>query len=312
MNEHSIQKSLKELLTQSHVTEDHVTMMTKSLLYGVERAKMNSRKIPYSSDFIEALVMTALGTENEELHTALKTYLQAINTDDSMELLNLFKYATTKDFDAKDLNTTRFRRGTQWDSSYGTYNLVAPLAERQGDVRKYQNKLAYIWGKRFGGRDINAEVAAGGFAGVSSAGSYKLFGRAVARASCYDRSATILEFLVLRKKEPTYTYSRVYAYVIGMTLVNEVRRDAPSVCGSISRPLYAGKQYTVFSFTVSIFIVVGTLHFNLRATAQLSTGMYVEFCENSGSVSALARLTPTLTLTVSATGALEILVSLCL
>ena len=50
-------KSLKELLTHSLVNEDHVTMITKSLLYGTERAKMEHQKVPYSSDFVQALVM---------------------------------------------------------------------------------------------------------------------------------------------------------------------------------------------------------------------------------------------------------------
>ena len=84
MNEPTIQKSLKEFLSQSHTTEDHVTMIAKSLLFGVERAKLNHEKMPYSSDFVEALVMSALGTENEELNTAIITYLQTINTDDSL------------------------------------------------------------------------------------------------------------------------------------------------------------------------------------------------------------------------------------
>ena len=48
MNEPSIQKSLKDLLTQSHVTEDHLSMIAKSLLYGVERAELNHQKMPFS------------------------------------------------------------------------------------------------------------------------------------------------------------------------------------------------------------------------------------------------------------------------
>ena len=121
MNEPSIQKSLKELLTHSLVTEDHVTMIAKSLLYGTERAKMEHQNMPYSSDFVQDLVMAALGTENEELHTALTSYLQAVHTDESVELLRLFKFAETKDFDEKYANATRFRRGSQWDENNADY-----------------------------------------------------------------------------------------------------------------------------------------------------------------------------------------------
>ena len=311
MNEPSIQKSLKELLTHSLVNEDHVTMITKSLLYGTERAKMEHQKVPYSSDFVQALVMAALGTENEELHTALTTYLQAVHTDESRELLRLFKFAKTKDFDEKYANATRFRRGSTWDENNDDYNLIESLAERQSDVKTYENKLAYIWGKTFGGSDINAQVAAGGFAGVSDAGTYKLFGRAVAKANCYDHSLTIIEFLILRLKEATYTQSRVYVNIIGITLVNIDEIEDASVCGTIEKPLYEGKEYTIFDFTYSIFIVVGTLNFGLEATAQFSAGMYMEFCDNAGSVSVAVGLTPTLTISVSASGDLEIAVGFC-
>ena len=84
-----------------------------------------------------------------------------------------------------------------------------------------------------------------------------------------------------------------------------------SVCGTIEKPLYEGKEYTIFDFTYSIFIVVGTLNFGLEATAQFSAGMYMEFCDNAGSVSVAVGLTPTLTISVSASGDLEIAVGFC-
>ena len=274
--------------------------------------------MPFSSDFVEALVLSALGTENEGLHAAFTNYLQAVNTDDSLALLKLFKYAKKKDFGENESNHTRFRRGTQWDENNSVYNLVAPLAERQEDVSKYQHKLSYIWGKQFGGGDINAQVAAGGFAGVSDINKYKLYGRAVAKANCYDHSLTILEFLVLHKQEGTAIESRVYANIIGITLVDLSQESDSEVCRNLDKDLYEGKEYTIFDFTYSIFIVVGTLNFGLKATAQFTTGMYLEACvsgtlslENgaSGTLTAAVGLTPTLTLTVSATGDVEIVVS---
>ena len=318
MNEPSIQKSLKQLLTQSHVTEHHISMIAKSLLYGVERAKMNHQKVPYSSDFVEALVLSALGTESEAVHVTFTNYLQAVNTDDSLELLKLFKYAKTQDFEENESNHTRFRRGKQWDENNSVYNLVAPLAERQDDVRRYRYKLSYIWGKQFGGSDINAQVAAGGFAGVSDINKYKLFGHAVAKANCYDRSLTIVEFLALHKQEGKDIKSHIYANIIGITLVDISQESDSSLCHTFDKQLYEGKEYTIFEFTYSFFIVVGTLNFGLKATAKFTTGMYLETCisgtlsiENgvSGSLTAAVGLTPTLTLAVSATGDVEILAS---
>ena len=308
MSEPSVLKSLKDLLIRPETNEDHVTMIAKALLYGTERAKLNYQDLPYSYDFAEALVMLAMNIDNGELHSALISYLKAIKTRDSKDLLQLLMLAKATKFDVNISNNTRVRRGTRWDENNAVYNLVAPLGERQADVREYQNKLSYIWGKAFGGGDINAQVAAGGFVGASNAGSYKLFGRAVAKANCYDRSLTILEFLVSRKKTSSSTETRLYANVMGITLKNVYLTEDASVCKSIEEPLYEGREYTVFDFTYSIFVVVGTLNFRLTATVQFTTGMYVEFCDNHGSVTVGAGLSPTLTIRVSASGYLEILV----
>ena len=308
MNEPSVQKSLKELLYQPHTSDEHVAMIAKALLYGIERAKLNYQTKPYSSDFAEALVTSSIHIEDEELHDAITTYLQSINTDSSRDLLKFFKFAKMENYDAKYSNTTRFRRGTQWDENNHLYNLVQPLAVRQDDVRRYKHRLSYIWAKQFGGGDINAQVAAGGFAGLSDSGDYKLFGRGVAKANCYDRSLTFIEFLVLRQKNSQSTVSRLYANVLGITLKNVNLKEGASVCVSHEEPIYEGKEYTVFDFTYSIFVVVGTLNFNLKATVQFSAGLYVEGCENHGSLSVAAGMSPTITIRVYAGGDLEIVV----
>ena len=145
--------------------------------------------------------------------------------------------------------------------------------------------------------------------GVANSGDYKLFGNAVAKANCYDRSLTILQFLILREKDSTSTVSRFYAVVLGVTLKNiQITEDA-SVCKILERPLHEGKEYTIFDFTYSIFVVVGTLNFNLKATIQFTAGMYIEFCDNHGSLTVGAGLSPTLTIKVSAGGDLEIVVN---
>ena len=153
------------------------------------------------------------------------------------------------------------------------------------------------------------KIAAGGFAGVSSSGDYKLFGRAVAKAQFYNRQATIIDFLVLRQKTSRSTLSRLYIVLLGRTLINYRRVQDPSVCMTIPKNLYRGKRYTLFRFTYSIFVVVGTLNFELKSTIQFKVGMYVRFCDKHGKVTAAAGLTPTLTIRVSAGGNLEIVVS---
>ena len=309
MDQPSIQKSLKEILAHPELTEDHLTVIAKSMLYGCERETMENRAKTYPGDLTKSLVAVSVNVENEELYSALSSYLKAVGTKDSLDLLQFLKLAKKEErFD----NTTRVRRGTTWNENNGVYNLVASYSERNNDVRRYQNRLAYIWGKKFGGNDINAQVAAGGFAGVSNSGDYKLFGRAVAKAKCYNRELTILDFLILRQKDSRSTLSRLYTVVLGTTLVNIRYTQDASVCKRYPKDLYESRKYTVFDFTYSVWVVVGTLSFRLTATVHFSAGMYVEFCENHGSVTAAAGLTPTLTITVTASGDLEIVVKIIL
>ena len=143
----------------------------------------------------------SLSLNNEELHSALITYLRAINTSKMQHLFQVFKFHGTPDSYSTHPNTTRLRRGSDWDENKAEYNLVSPLGERRNDERKYTSHLSYVWGKTFGAKNVNANFTAGGFAGVSTDGYYKLFGDAVVQANCYDCSLTILEFLILHQKD---------------------------------------------------------------------------------------------------------------
>ena len=299
MHEALIQTSLKEFISGPKATLDHINMIAKALLYGTERAKVNGEKKPYSPDIAELLVLSALGTRNEKLISSLTSYLETINTQHSESLLD---YMTNS-------NTTRFRRGKDWAESNNDYDLVESAADRVSDTHNYPNYISYIWGKTLGGKDINLRVAAGGFAGANDTGDYKLFGHAVAKAQCYDYTLTMLEFLVMRTKDSASTVSDLYAVVMGNTVKKVHKEQESTVCATYDEPIYEAKEYTVFDFTYSVFVVVGTLNFELTATASFTAGLYVEFCEGRGVLTAGAGLSPTLTLTVAASGDLEVAVS---
>ena len=304
----AIQKSLNEMLIHPDITDDHAAVLAKALLYGYEREKTENEPKTYSKSLAEALVAHSMNTDNHDLHTALSSYLHSIGTEDSLSLLQ-FMHLVKAQASNKVSNVTRLKRGTtQWDKWNTDYNLVASYADRRSDVKKYKNKLAYIWGKRFGGGDIYAQLQAGGFIGVSDSGDYKLFGHAVAKANCYDRSLTIVDSLISRTKDSKSAVSRLYTVVLGRTLTNVHYTQDPSACKNIAKNLYKGTKYTVFDFYYTVHVVVGSLNFHLTTTMQLTAGVYVEFCENHGSVSAAAGLSPTLTITVKASGDLEIVV----
>ena len=139
MNEPSVQNSLKELLYQPHTSDEHIAMITKALLYGIERAKLNYQPKPYSSDFAEALVMSSIHIEDEELHDAITTYLQSINTDSSgtsSSFLNLPKWQIMM----QNIQIPHAFEGTQWDENNSLYDLIQPLSVRQNDVATYNKK----------------------------------------------------------------------------------------------------------------------------------------------------------------------------
>jgi hypothetical protein len=301
-----VEQCLKDFLVQPQLTEDHLTVMAKSLMYGCEMAMMKNQPKPYSKDLAESLVAFSTEVDNEEFHSALQDYLKAVDTQDSFELLQLMKIVTSGKANETVANATRFERGTTWNARNSLYDLVSSFSERNSDVIKYRQKLSYIWGKRFGAKKINVQVAAGGFAGVSSAGDYKLFGRAVAKAQFYNRGGTIIDFLVLRQKTARATISRLYIVFLGRTLMNFHRVRDPTSCTTIPKNLYNGRRYPLFTFGTGVFVVIGTLQIRLSSFMQFTAGMYIKFCDHHGKATAATGLTPTLTITVSASGYLDI------
>ena len=305
-----VEQSLKDFLFLPELTEDHLTVMAKSLMYGCEKAIMQNQEVPYSKDLAESLVAFSGNVDSEEFHSALEDYLKAVDIDDSHELLQLMDLAKDGKMEQTFANTTRFPRGTTWNQRNSLYDLVASFSERNHDVSKYRQKLSYIWGKKFGTKKINAQVAVGGFAGVSSNGDYKLFGRAVAKAQFFNRKPTLIDFLVLRQKNARSTLSRLYIVLLGKTLMNINRvRDSTS-CTTIPKNLYQSRRYPLLKFVTGIFVVIGTVEIKLNSFMQFNVGMYVKFCDSHGKATAAAGLTPTMTITVSASGYLHVAVRL--
>ena len=62
---------------------------------------------------------------------------------------------------------------------------------------------------------------------------------------------------------------------MGITLKNIRNTEDASVCKSLEENLYEGKEYKVFDFKYSIFVVVGNLNFHLRSTVQFTAGSSV-------------------------------------
>ena len=309
LNETLVKKALRELLLNPDTSVNHIAMIAKALLYGAEEASLKRVPRPYPQELVQPLVIMAANSDDEYTQATVSRYLETVNTESSNKLKELFNaLKSTNYYDG--LNLTRVRRGDVWDEANSVYDLVEPLDERKEDVSTYTHHLSYIWGRLLGGKDINMQIAAGGFAGVSNGGAYKVYGHAVAQATVYNRRTTFVDFILLRRKDNSSTETKIYGNVMGKTLKDIDLTEEAEVCKTFTESLYDGKVYTVFDFTYSVFVEVGNLDFGVKATVQFTVGLEVAFCDKPGRVTAAAQLTPTVTLTVEASGDLEILVSL--
>lgn len=299
-----VQKALITLLSRSFISDEHLATTLQCLLYGVEHASNSHTEKPFNSDLADVLSSSVMQSDSTELQMAFINYLQLINSRESINILKLMKAPQNDGYS----NSTRIRRGSNWAEKKSVYNLVASLATRQKDVKLYGKRKSYIWGKKFGVKKGNVQIAAGGFIGVSKAGDYKVYGRARAVGHAFGKTKTALDFLVHREKNKKYTITRLYGEIIGKTLININVKSKSVVCKTYSKPLYNPKKYKLFSFKFSIFIYVGSLKFNLAGYVKLNSDLFVKFCEKRGRLTAEAGLVTTITMELQAGATANLLV----
>ena len=300
------QKALTTLLSQPHISDEHLATVLRCLLFGIEHASNTHTQTPFNIDFAIELSSSVMKTKNEELHQALIKYLQLVNSEESVNLVRLMTAPQSKNYS----NSTRFRRGSNWAENNGVYNLISSLATRQDDVRRYPYHKAYIWGKKFGVSKANIQIAAGGFIGASLTGDYKAFARATAAAHAFGSTKTAVDFFALREKNGRNAHTRVYGEIIGTTLlnINDVDNSLSSLCGSYSRSLYQSSKYTLFNFQYSVFIYVGLLRFHVGGYVGLNSVLNVDYCLDTSSLNATAGLATTITLELRAEASASLIV----
>jgi hypothetical protein len=302
LNETLVQEALTDLLLRPDITDDHIDSIMSSLKYGLEHARENHVEKPFNSNLASALVLAAIENTEGQFDSSILHYLSAVDTHESHQLAEILQSVPHS-------NSTRLRRGTNWADKNKVYDLVEPLNVRMNDQRLYRYSKNYIWGKKMGVSDGNIQVAAGGFMGVSDAGDYKLFGHAVIEANAFGRRYRALDLKILRQKSRKNTHSVLYIMVAGKTLKNIDVWEPSSVCKKYTTTLRKMKSFPIFRLTHSLYIYVGVLKFRVTGNIQFSNQAFVKFCENRGSSTASAGLTPTATFKIGAKASANILVS---
>ena len=316
--EPTVQEAFSSVL-QSATVEEQVEQITQTLIEGLEHTKLNHKQGEVNEDFLILLVSAAMHSNDSKLHDLVLHYLQQLDSKIVRYLIDALKDFMAKNpgFEERDVyyvnddreNGTakaRHRRGSDWDAVNSIYNLVASYAQRRSDVKNYPKHKAYIWGKKFGLKKVYAQIAAGGFAGLKLDGSgYKLFAKAIAQGYAFGKKATALHAEFLRRRSGSSIYQKIYAKVVGKTLINQAGY-LPSGCSTLTKNLYSA-NIKIFRFKYSVFIYVGTLDFYIGMYAKLSLKLKLSYCETT--VKACATLIPAATLRAKGGASATILVS---
>ena len=274
------------------------------MIAGVESKQYSESGVVAVGDhFFKAITQCA--KNNTELRAMVYYYVMLLGPKAPKEWMGVMRTALQK-------------RGTTWnDKSDSLYDLVQDYNTRNSDVTNYPLNKAYIWSKSFGVPDVKLDIAFGAFAGFGGSAnptSYKLFAKGIARGYAYGYTATAFEALILSEYKPgaSSISNKFYVSIVGIVLADYSKEIPTCKTWTYSRNgTSLSKEYTLLSFTYSIFIYVGTLDFSMSLTAKLGVDASLTACINK-CLTANAAVIPSVTVTATAGASVSIVVSDCI
>ena len=194
-------------------------------------------------------------------------------------------------------NSSRERRGTDWEESNPDYDIVASQASRAADVQNYPKHKAYIWGKTLGNDDANVEIGAGIFAGYHpTCPNLKAFGKAIAQANLLNKwSWNILHAEALLEKTDSQLSIKMY-----FKRLDNVLADWSSTINCATPPMtvYSSPRISLPRLSYSVFIYVGTLTLYLQPHVQADVDFQANICDDSTILRARAGVEQRFTFTI--------------
>ncbi|KAL5489314.1 hypothetical protein EMCRGX_G018392 [Ephydatia muelleri] len=274
-------------------------MVLRAMIAGVESKQYSeSGVVAVGDDFFKAIMQCA--KNNAELRAMVYYYVMLLGPKAPKEWMGVMRTALQK-------------RGTTWnDKSDSLYDLVQDYNTRNSDVTNYPLNKAYIWSKSFGVPDVKLDIAFGafgGFGGSANPTSYKLFAKGIARGYAYGHTATVFEALILSEYKPgtSSISNKFYVSIVGIVLADYSKEIPTCKTWTYSRNgTSLSKEYTLLSFTYSIFIYVGTLDFSMSLTAKLGVDASLTACINK-CLTANAAVIPSVTVTATAGASVSII-----
>ena len=194
-------------------------------------------------------------------------------------------------------NSSRERRGTDWEESNPDYDIVASQASRAADVQNYPNHRAYIWGKQLGVDKANIQLGAGFFLGYHpTCPNLKVFGKAIVQANLLNKwSWNILHAEALMEKTDSQLRMKLY-----FKQLDNVLTDWSSTINCATPPMtvYSSPRLSLPRLSYSVFIYVGTLTLYLQPHVQADVDFEANICDDSTILRARAGVEPRFTFTV--------------
>ena len=290
---------LRELI-RSGSDEELLNQVARTLIQGrmyADLMDIDTSTIS-SHPILRSLVSAALRTNDTDLIRRVSVYLRDLGGELATTLLSQLYL--------------RFRRGTDWDASSRDYNCVASQSSRASDVNTYQRHKAYIYGKTFGNDEINLNIGAGVFLGISDdCNNMKGFARACAAVTVFDFTEDLAEIELLVVKSGSRISARAYAQIAGNTLMSYSRSVDATYCFSYERSVVQ-RNIKLFTFSYSVFIYIGTVGASISLYLFFGTTFDAEMCASldlDELLTATTGIVPELGITIEGTASATILVS---
>ena len=167
-------------------------------------------------------------------------------------------------------------------------------------------------GKKIGNDDINMNIGAGVFMGISNdCNSMKGFAKACAVASFFGEKRDLAEIEFKVEKSEAAISGKAYAQIGGNTLLNYRRSVDVTYCFSYERSLYERRQ-RLFRFSYSIFIYAGYVEASISMYLSLNSDFDAEMCASINTdelLSATTGIVPQISLTLDGSASYTFVVS---
>ena len=303
----AVQETFTALVSHNDVKEEQVMTVVQTLISGLEHLNVNGKSPTANSQLIQTLVATAVKFSIPKLHHLVLQYLRDSKTAEAWKYAKLLGQVRTEHKTTANSTFSRQKRGSDWTESSSLYDRIAPYSARVEDVNMYPRNYAYLWGQSFGNGDVNADVAAGAFAGLNSdATRFKLFARAVAKVRAFKCSGPGMDIQILYEKTGNELLTEVLASVSNNVLTN-INRLVRDKCISDHWPIHSSR-HTLLSCSDKIFILVGFLRYSISLTAQIDIDGEANICITPP-LSASALITPRVSVRGHGSGSASLLVS---